>query len=65
VDEKTLERTIAALIARKDAEANGSTARLELERQIRDLRYSYENAGGIIEEMDPDWGAYSVRITTG
>lgn len=63
MNEQELERVIAALIKRKDAAPNGSAERRMLERQLQGLRYSYEPAGGIIEELDPRWGSYSVRIT--
>jgi hypothetical protein len=35
-----------------------SLERLMIERQLRRLRYSYEEAGGIIEDLDPCWGSY-------
>ena len=35
-----------------------------IERQLQGLRYTYEGAGGIIEDLDPEWG-YSIKISTG
>jgi len=57
-----LEQTIAALIARKYAAPEGSAERRFLVRQLTGLRYSREEAGGIIEDLDPhDW-ASTVRV---
>jgi hypothetical protein len=35
----------------------GSAGRRLLERQLINLRYSYKEAGGIIEDLDRDWGS--------
>jgi hypothetical protein len=51
-----LERTIADLIDRKSAAPEDSAERQLLQRQLINLRYSYEEAGGIIEDLDRDWG---------
>jgi hypothetical protein len=59
-NEEELERVIAALIERRYAAAEGSAVHRMAERQLRGLRYTYEEAGGIIEELDPEWGSYSV-----
>jgi hypothetical protein len=57
--DEELERVIAALVARKDAAAAGSAEHQMAVRQLRGLRYTYENAGPIIEDLDPDgWGSY-------
>lgn len=54
-----LEQTIAAMIARKDAAAEGSAEQRMVLRQLTGLRYSYEEAGPIMESLDPmGWGAY-------
>jgi hypothetical protein len=58
-----LENTITALIERRYAAAEGSAQRRMAERQLQGLRYSYEEAGGIIEDLDPEWVVYSVKIT--
>ena len=50
-----LERTIAALIRRKNALPERSRERQLIDRELTGLRYSYEEAGGIIEDLDP-WG---------
>lgn len=56
MDEDQLRATIADLVARKQ---RASAAECEfIQRVLNGLRYSYENAGGIWEEMDPfGWGA--------
>jgi hypothetical protein len=52
-----LEQTIIALIARKNAAAEGSAEYRMIVRQLSGLRYCYKDAGGIIEELDPfGWG---------
>jgi hypothetical protein len=57
-----LERTIAALVERKNAAAEDSAEYRMAVRQLQGLRYSYEDAAGIIEDLDPDgWGA-SCRV---
>lgn len=48
-----LEQTIADLIARKNAAAEGSAERTMAIRQLTGLRYSYKDAGPIIEDLDP------------
>ena len=57
-----LEQTIADLIARKDAAAPGSAQHRMAVRQLIGLRYTREEAGPIIEDLDPvDWGSYCHR----
>lgn len=57
--ERELEQTIAALVKRKNAAEEDSAEYLFAMRQLQGLRYSYEGAGGIIEELDPwGWGSY-------
>jgi hypothetical protein len=56
-----LEKIIQDLIDRKNAAPEGSAERLFLERQLRGLRYTYEDAGGIIEDLDPCWGYSACR----
>lgn len=52
-----LETVIADLIHRKNAASRGSAERHMLERELTGLRYSYEEAGPIIEDLDPfGWG---------
>jgi hypothetical protein len=52
-----LEQIIKTLIWRKRT-ARGAELQL-IERELRGLRYSYETAGGIIEDLDPiGWGSY-------
>jgi hypothetical protein len=51
-----LEQTIRNLINRKNAAPEDSAEQRFYERLIRGMRYSYEDAGGIIEELDPCWG---------
>jgi len=53
-----LEHLIAGLVARKNAAREGSAERDMAIRQLRGLRYGYEEAGGIIEDLDFDWGSY-------
>ena len=60
--ENELERIIETLVERRYAAPEGSAERLMAERQLKGLRYTYQGAGGIIEDLDPEWG-YSVRIT--
>jgi hypothetical protein len=55
-DEALLERTIAALVARKNAAREGSAEYRMALRQLTGLRYTRELAGPIIEELDPRWG---------
>jgi hypothetical protein len=51
-----LEQTIAALVRRKNAARKGSAEYRMVLRQLTGLRYSCEEAGGIIEDLDPlDW----------
>lgn len=52
-----LEQTIADLVERKNAAAEGSAAYRFALRQLTGLRYSYADAGPIIEDLDPFWGA--------
>lgn len=53
LSEEDLESVIAALIARKDAAVEDSAEWRFCHRQLAGLRYSYEMAGGIIEDLDP------------
>jgi hypothetical protein len=55
--EQELEEVIAALVARKDALPDVGAEYRFLERQLNALRYTYERAGDIWEELDPCWGA--------
>ena len=55
---QALEQIIADLVYRKNACPEDSAERRFYERQLAGLRYTYEEAGGIIEELDPfGWGA--------
>ena len=58
--ERTMElkRTIAAMVARKNAAAPGSAKHRMAVRQLQGLRYSHEMAGPIIESLDEEWGSY-------
>ena len=57
-----LEQTIADLIARKNAAVEGSAEYRMAIRQLIGLRYSYKDAGPIIEDLDPfGWGSYCHR----
>lgn len=56
MDDDTLERIIGALVTRKNAADEASAEYRMLIRQLAGLRYSYELAGPIIEELDPFWG---------
>lgn len=51
----TLEQTIAALIKRRDAVPEGSAERRMAMRQLTGLWNTREEAGPIIEDLDP-WG---------
>ena len=58
-----LERTIAKLIARKNAAEPGSAEHRMAVRQLIGLRYSREEAGPIIEDLDPiEWGGSCHRL---
>jgi hypothetical protein len=50
--EAELERVIAALVERKKAAAFDSAEWRMADRQLDGLRYSYEDAGPIIEDLD-------------
>jgi hypothetical protein len=53
-----LEQTIAALVERKKALDIDSPEYQLIDRELTGLRYSREEAGGIIEDLDPfGWGA--------
>jgi hypothetical protein len=52
-----LEQTIDALVYRKKKLDLDSPERQLINRILTGLRYSYEDAGGIIEDLDRDWGA--------
>jgi hypothetical protein len=58
--EEELEKIIADLVRRKNALPIDSAERTFYERQLAAIRYGPgEEAGGIIEEQDPDnWGCY-------
>jgi len=49
---------IADLVDRKNACPEGSAERRFYVRQLTGLRYTFEEAGGIIEDLDPEWGSY-------
>jgi hypothetical protein len=54
-----LEAVIIHLVRRKNAAPFDSAERAFYERQLRALRYRFEEAGNIIEGLDPDhWGCY-------
>jgi hypothetical protein len=53
-----LESVIRRLVAEKNATAEGSPERALCVRILTGLRYSYEQAGPLIEYYDPDWGSY-------
>lgn len=59
-----LETVIADLVRRKNAAREDSAEYLMALRQLTGLRYSYEDAGGIIEELDPYWGAESIPLAS-
>ena len=46
------------LVDRRHASRPDSSERELSERALRGLRYSHEDAGGIIEDLDPNWGCY-------
>jgi hypothetical protein len=52
-----LEQTIAHLVDRKKELDIDSPEYQLINRELTGLRYSYEDAGGIIEDLDRDWGA--------
>ena len=52
-----LEQTISDLVERKNAAPEGSAEYRFALRQLTGLRYSREEAGPIIEDLDPFWGA--------
>ena len=55
-----LESIIKDLIERKDALPEDSPEHRFVVRQLIGLRYSREEAGGIIEDLDPmGWGSYA------
>ena len=54
-----LEQTIADLIDRKKELPEDSAEYQLIERELTGLRYSREEAGGIMEDLDPfGWGGY-------
>ncbi len=58
---KDLEATIADLVERKNAEPLESPTPRFLERQLAGLRYTYQEAAGIIEDLDPlYWGSSAI-----
>ena len=52
-----MEETIDGLDYRKKKLDLDSPERQLIGRILTGLRYSYEEAGGIIEDLDRDWGA--------
>jgi gamma-glutamyl-gamma-aminobutyrate hydrolase PuuD len=52
-----LEQTIVALVYRKKKLDLDSLERQLINRVLTGLRYSDEDAGGIIEDLDFNWGA--------
>jgi hypothetical protein len=57
-----LEAVIAELIRRKYSLPERSAERRFVCRQLVGLRHSYEDAGPIMEDLDPiEWGATNVR----
>ena len=52
-----LEQIINELVYRKKKVDLDSPERQLIDRILTGLRYSYEEAGGIIEDLDFDWGA--------
>jgi hypothetical protein len=52
-----VERAIATLVERKNALPNGNPERRLLERELIGLRCPYEEAGGVIEDLNPEWGS--------
>lgn len=60
-----LEATIRDLIARKNALPEESAEYQLVVRELTGLRYSYEDAGPIIEELDPfGWGGATSPLPT-
>ena len=59
----TSKKTIADLIKRKYAAADGSAERRMAVRQLTGLRYSYEEAGGIIEDRATRKGRHTSHST--
>jgi hypothetical protein len=41
-----------------------SAERQLIDRELTGLRYSYKDAGGIIADLDPDWGATAGPVET-
>jgi hypothetical protein len=61
-----LEQTIRDLVKRKNACDMDSAEYAFYIRQLRAIRYSHENAGGIIEQADPrGWGCYCRELEDG
>ena len=59
-----LEQTIDALVHRKKNLDLDSPERRFINRILTGLRYSYEEAGGIIEDLDRDSGATCRPLTS-
>jgi hypothetical protein len=57
-----LEQTIADLVDRKKELDIDSPEYQLINRMLTKLRYSREDAGGIIEDLDFDWGATCRRL---
>jgi hypothetical protein len=51
MDDDALEKIIADLVKRKDGASDAERAMLN--RVLNGLRYKYEEAGGIWEDLDP------------
>jgi hypothetical protein len=58
-----LEKIIDDLVYRKKNLDLDSPEYQLINRILTGLRYSYEDAGGIIEDLDFDWGATCRRLT--
>ena len=59
-----LEQTIDALVYHKKKLDLDSPEYQLINRILTGLRYSYEEAGGIIEDLDRDWGATCRLLTS-
>ena len=54
---------IADLVRRKNSAPDDSPEQLMLVRTLTGLRYAHQEAGGIIEDIDPYWGAECRPLT--
>jgi hypothetical protein len=57
MDEKQLEKVIAALVERKWRPGTSEAERAMINRVLNGLRYTYEEAGPIWESLDISWHA--------